>query len=111
MIKANVYVEYELIGHLSFDGEFYYFSYSEDFKNGLTKWNKTFVELNDVNRTYKSKELWIVFKMRLPSNSRKDFKEFLKRNNVDIDCDDLTKLILTKGKLATDFISIVEDKH
>lgn len=110
MIKANVYVRYELIGHLSFDGKFYYFSYSENFKNGLTRWNKTFVELNNVNKTYKSKELWMIFKMRLLNKSRKDFQEFLKRNNVDINCDDLTKLILTKGKLATDFISVVEDK-
>lgn len=31
--------------------------------------------------------------------------------DVDVDCDDLTKLILTKGKLATDFISMVEDRQ
>lgn len=30
--------------------------------------------------------------------------------NVYVNCDDLTKLILTKGKLVTDFISIVEDR-
>lgn len=30
--------------------------------------------------------------------------------NVYVDCDDLTKLILTKGKLVTDFILIVEDR-
>lgn len=68
-----------------------------------------------INKTYTSKELFQVFKARIPSKQRRNLPEILQKIGIDgtgpdkRDFDDFDYLAKTHAVTLTDFISVDED--
>jgi HipA-like protein len=70
------------IGYLcSRDGD-WYFEYSDEFKNH-TDYNRI-IGFPELNRVYKSEELWPFFRIRIPGLKQPVVQEILKKENIDI---------------------------
>ena len=59
------------------------FEYSEEFK--LDNSLRPLIEFADVNRTYRNKDLWQFFAMRIPSHEQAEVEEILKREHIEED--------------------------
>ncbi len=69
------------IASLFHDGETYCLTYTAKFSvSGLAPFNPNDLkkgELPEVNKVYRNAELWHVFAVRIPSDSRDDYKELM----------------------------------
>lgn len=101
------------IGELSYDGTYYYFRYLNYENNDLQLFSKNglFYGFEDINLTYKSKELFFSIKSRIPSKKRIDYKQILNEYRLNDSCTDFDLLEKTKGRISTDnFLFITEDE-
>lgn len=69
------------IGYLKFADGLWFFTYSEEFKM-QTKYNRL-TGFSDVNKVYKSEELWPFFKIRIPGLKQPMVKDIIRTENLD----------------------------
>ncbi len=69
------------IGYLTFADGLWFFTYSEEFKM-QTKYNRL-TGFSDVNKVYKSEELWPFFKIRIPGLKQPMVKDIIRTENLD----------------------------
>lgn len=100
----NVYWNNIKIGVLEYVDNFYIFQYTDGLKEANKLGFEYLGEFLDINKTYKDKDLFITFSIRIPSFKRKDFKEFLLKNGLSEFSNPLDILALTQGKLSIDKI-------
>jgi HipA-like protein len=82
------------VGTLSVNSEVWTFEYSEEFQNQDDL--RPILELPDVKKVHKSKDLWQFFAMRIPSLEQPAIGEILK--NEHIEEGDAVKLLKRFGK-------------
>lgn len=98
-----------IIGYLmkEKDGDYYY---KYDYK-GIQEARKLgyqyLIGFKDIRKVYTSKELFPVFKSRIPTKQRRDLPEILKKIGIE-NYDELDLLALSGGRLLTDAISFRE---
>ena len=66
------------------------------------KYTFKYVNLEDVNRVYESKELFANIETRLPNHARADYLSILNSYNLEINSSKFDILKSTKGRLITD---------
>lgn len=71
-----------IIGYLSFYNNEFVFKYSKDFKN-QNKYNKI-IGFPNLNKIYKSKELFPFFVVRIPGLKQPVIKEIIEKENIDV---------------------------
>lgn len=69
------------IGCLKYENGLWEFKYSEQFRNQEKYYR--LVGFSDLNKTYKSEELWPFFKIRIPGLKQPLVKEILIKENID----------------------------
>ena len=74
------------VGTLScHDGEWYY-KYSNEFKQQGDQYKKI-VGFSDLDKTYKSAELWPFFRIRIPGLKQPAIQEIIQKENIDKESD------------------------
>ncbi len=96
------------VGALSSNNEFYYFSYTKGAQLALQ--NSKFIpfsRMNDLDKQYKSEELFPIFSNRILPKSRPDYSEYLEWMGLeDQEIDPLAILTRSGGEKATDNLQI-----
>ncbi|WP_145329059.1 HIRAN domain-containing protein [Paenibacillus xylanexedens] len=98
-----------LVGILEKKNKQYIFRYENNSLNAAKEHGfSPFIGLSDENKVYRSDKLFSVFERRTPGANRGAFKKLLEENNLS-DGEDLVwdYLCLTKGRLATDSLSLI----
>lgn len=101
------------IGILTHDGSNYQFEYTNYNDNDLQLFSKNglFPGFLELNEKYESPCLFLSIKSRLPSRSRIDYEELLKKQGVNNLSDEYEILKKTKGQISTDnFIFVTEEE-
>jgi HipA-like protein len=70
------------VGHLYCEGGYWYFKYTEEFKEYSSDYNYI-VGFPDLNKIYKSETLWPFFQIRIPGLKQPSVLEILKQENID----------------------------
>lgn len=70
-----------IVGCLKFENGLWEFSYSKSFKEQEKYYR--LVGFSDLDKTYRSDELWPFFKIRIPGLKQPLVKEILKKENID----------------------------
>ena len=92
------------IGYLTFEDGLWTFVYADQFKE-QDKY-RLLVGFSDLNKTYKSEELWPFFKIRIPGLKQPKIKEILEEENIDKN--DEVSLLSRFGKRITSNPYILE---
>jgi HipA-like protein len=71
----------EVIGTLTLQDGAWSFTYSEEFKHQHSV--RTITEFPDVNKVYRSNELWPFFLMRIPSLRRAKVRDIITQEHID----------------------------
>jgi HipA-like protein len=79
--SLNLYYKQFHIGTLWFEQETWFFSYSEQFKKDPII--APLIQFPDLNKTYKSKDLWPFFASRIPALNQPFHEKKIKKNNID----------------------------
>jgi len=91
------------IGNLEYKDEMYYFNYT----NGAKYHNfQPFGQLNELHKTYSSKDLFPIFKNRLLAKSRPEYEDFLNWLDIDNNENELVELSRSRGIRATDNLQL-----
>jgi hypothetical protein len=77
------------IGKLTFENNYWYFVYSDWFKNQDDF--RPLIEFPNKEKHYQSPELWTFFASRIPSLKQPKVQEFISKNNDNIDFIELLK--------------------
>lgn len=87
-VSFNLHLDSLLVGTLSRDGDEWVFSYSWEFQN--QRWAKPIVDFPQVDREYRSKELWPFFALRIPSLTQAHVQNYLREaGREEVDAADL----------------------
>jgi HipA-like protein len=70
-----------VIGYLTLNDGVWLFTYSPEFVN--QKRLMPMIDFPDVNKSYKSEELWPFFTSRIPSQSQPEVQNVIRRSNID----------------------------
>ncbi len=83
-VRAKFLLEYGSlpVGTLTVQDGYWQFEYSEEFKRSDLR---PIVEFPEVDRIYKSKELWQFFVMRIPSPEQPEVEEIIRREHIKED--------------------------
>lgn len=81
-MKFQVKIEDLLIGILSTKDGIWEFQYSENFKN-QNKYHRL-VGFSNLDKTYRSDELWPFFKLRIPGLKQPRVKEIIESEHLDV---------------------------
>ena len=100
------------VGSLYHDETGYYFEYEKQkshrgLQAALNDGYRPHLAFPDLKKAYYSPFLFSAFSRRLPSKSRPDFTEVLKRHGLPKDYTDMDLLRATGGRLATDSYEFV----
>ncbi len=80
-IRFTLKIDVLNIGYLSVENGLWIFKYSEEFKNQNQYTRLT--GFSDLNKVYKSDELWPFFKIRIPGLKQPMIKDILKTEQLD----------------------------
>lgn len=70
------------VGILESDSDHWVFRYTDEFKKQLDKYNRI-IGFPDVNKVYKSVELWPFFQIRIPGLKQPAVQEILEKENIN----------------------------
>lgn len=93
--QFNLKIDNILIGILYTKDKYWFFEYSEEFKNNKDKYYRM-VGFSDLDKIYKSDVLWPFFKIRIPGLKQPLIIEILKKENIN--SDDEVELLKRFGK-------------
>lgn len=100
------------IGNLEYKNAMYYFNYTNGAK--ITNF-QPFGQMNELHKTYSSKELFPIFKNRLLAKSRPEYQDFLGWLDIENNENALIELSRSRGIRATDnlqlFLTPEKDKN
>lgn len=97
------------IGRLWQEGGQFLFCYTEGLHKAQQNNNFSyFAEMTDPTKTYVSDELFPIFKNRLLTKSRPEYKRYLQWLDLDENLTDLDELARTNGARATDSLQLFE---
>ena len=84
-VSTKFFLKYHdlLVGTLSVHDGIWTFEYSEDFRQSDIL--RPIVEFPDINKTYRSKELWQFFTSRIPSSEQAEVEEILRQEHIEED--------------------------
>lgn len=84
-VRAKFFLKLDglLVGTLSVEDSLWTFEYSQQFRQFDVL--RPIVEFPDVNKTYKSSELWQFFASRIPSPEQAEVAEILRREHIEED--------------------------
>jgi len=71
----------QVIGSLHWDGAFWHFTYSDEFKKQAAF--APLIDFPEVTKGYKSERLWPFFMHRIPSAARPDVKKAMDKKGLD----------------------------
>lgn len=92
--QFELYLDETLVGKLKYRNGQWEFSYSQQFKDyeGI----RTLANFPDINKTYRSSELWPFFSSRIPSMARSRVRNVVMRESIP--SNDLLALLERFGK-------------
>lgn len=96
------------VGVLSFDGESYYFEYTNPELDDATAVGFEYYPGFDRGTKYKSPSLFTNIKDRLPNPERSDYLDTMNEYDLPSDASDWDVLVATKGRLVTDDYEFVQ---
>lgn len=82
-IHAEFHLTHEglQLGVLSVEGDYWTFHYTDEFRKQSNI--KPIIEFPDVEKTYKSRQLWPFFQIRIPSLKQPEVERILKAKGID----------------------------
>ena len=80
--KFTLMVDGIRMGTLSCENGFWFFKYTDEFKNHSDEYNRI-VGFPDLDTVYKSEGLWPFFQTRIPGLKQPAVQEILKKENID----------------------------
>jgi len=98
------------IGRLKFENGYYIFCYTKGIKS--FKGFKPFEKMNDLDKVYRSKELFPIFQNRLLQKSRPEYKNYMDWLDIKGNAlNPMVELALTGGLRATDSLELIPMPH
>lgn len=100
----HIILDSTLVGILSFKEGYWIFEYSNEYKEGEFS---SLVNFPNIDKIYKSKELWPFFSSRIPSLARKKIQDEIKKKGLN-ENDNLALLSFFGNKTITNPFELVK---
>jgi HipA-like protein len=79
--RFTLKIDHLPVGHLEIKDGSWFFKYSQEFRN--QEHYRRLIGFSDLNKEYKSEELWPFFKVRIPGLKQPMIQEIIKNENLD----------------------------